>query len=105
MCAGPGHVTNGDDGNDDETRAASHNRDRVLWLLLSGYLSYAELFARDAAPTCPTIGTPGTVFGQPPCVYGFFMYLAVLITALWGLASARRWPVQTTGRLDLPAGA
>ncbi len=48
-------------------------------LLFSGYLSYNELFAGAAA-----CGVPGggLIFGLPACVYGFFMYLLVLIIAL-----------------------
>ncbi len=47
-------------------------------LLFSGYLSYNELFAGAAA-----CGVPGggLIFGLPACVYGFFMYLLVLIIA------------------------
>lgn len=63
----------------------------LFGLCFSGYLSYLELFARPAPTSCPTIGAPGTVLGQPACVYGFFMYLAVLVVALLGLrAGARR---------------
>jgi uncharacterized membrane protein len=36
------------------------------------------------------IGSPGTVLGQPACVYGFFMYVAVLVVALLGLRGVRR---------------
>jgi len=57
----------------------------LFGLCFSGYLSYQELFVRQTASSCPTIGTPGTVLGQPACVYGFFMYLAVLVVAALGL--------------------
>ena len=52
----------------------------------SGVLTYNELFAKGAT-SCPTVGAPGTVLGYPACVYGFFMYLAILIVAMLGLAS------------------
>ena len=53
-------------------------------LAFSGYLSYQEVFA--AAPAvCPSPGRPGTVLGYPACVYGFFMYLAVVAVAALGL--------------------
>lgn len=56
-------------------------------LAFSGYLTYRELFA-GAGTTCPSIGEQGTVFGAPPCVYGFFMYLAIVALAAIGLARA-----------------
>lgn len=57
-------------------------------LVFSGYLSYVELFGETGA-TCPSPGSPGTVFGYPACIYGFFMYLAVVIAATLGLARSR----------------
>lgn len=56
----------------------------LFGLVFSGVLSYQELFA-GAADTCPSPGTPGTVFGYPACVYGFFMYLVVTVLAALGL--------------------
>jgi uncharacterized membrane protein len=55
----------------------------------SGVLTYRELFGRTAA-VCPSPGTPGTVFGYPACVYGFFMYLVVTAVAAIGLLAHRR---------------
>jgi hypothetical protein len=58
----------------------------VFGLLFSGVLTYHELFGAAAA-TCPAPGAPGTVFGYPACVYGFFMYLTITglaIAGLWG---------------------
>jgi uncharacterized membrane protein len=56
----------------------------VIGLAFSGYLSYEELFA--AAPVvCPSPGRTGTVLGYPACVYGFFMYLAIVVVAALGL--------------------
>jgi len=52
----------------------------VLGLLFSGYLSYAELIKG----TC-TIGGCSYVLGFPACVYGFVMYLIVLIISILGL--------------------
>jgi hypothetical protein len=59
----------------------------VFGLLFSGVLTYRELFA-VAAETCPAPGAPGTVFGYPACVYGFFMYLAITVVAGLGLRRA-----------------
>lgn len=61
----------------------------VFGAAFSGVLSYQELYG-DAAVTCPAPGAPGTVFGYPACVYGFFMYLIVAATAAWGLRSQAR---------------
>lgn len=50
----------------------------------SGVLTWQELFGSSAL-ACPAPGAPGTVFGYPACVYGFFMYLAMAGTAMGGL--------------------
>jgi len=52
----------------------------VIGVLFSGYLSYSELFKK----TCP-LGTCTNVIGIPACVYGFFMFLVILIIAHLGL--------------------
>jgi hypothetical protein len=62
----------------------------LFGLCFSGYLSYGELFARRGAPSCPSVGEPGTVLGYPACVYGFFMYLAIVVVAGIGLLSRGR---------------
>jgi hypothetical protein len=48
-------------------------------LAFSGVLVYRELFASAPAPTCTPIGEPGGALGAPPCVYGFFMYLTIVV--------------------------
>jgi hypothetical protein len=53
-------------------------------LAFSGYLSYRELFA-NAPGQCTPVGEPGTILGAPPCVFGFFMYLAIVIMAAFAL--------------------
>ena len=61
-------------------------------LAFSGSLTYREVFAHSAA-SCPSPGAPGTVLGYPACVYGFFMYLAIVVIAgvgLWRGRVARR---------------
>jgi len=57
-------------------------------LAFSGTLTYREVFA--SAAKCPSPGAPGTILGYPACVYGFFMYLAITITAIVGLRAGRR---------------
>jgi uncharacterized membrane protein len=69
----------------------------MFGLAFSGVLSYQELFG-GAAAACPSPGAPGTVFGYPACVYGFFMYLALAITSGWGLLKTDRDGVAATGR-------
>jgi uncharacterized membrane protein len=54
----------------------------------SGTLTYREVFA--SAAQCPSPGAPGTIFGYPACVYGFFMYLAITIIAIVGLRAGAR---------------
>jgi uncharacterized membrane protein len=61
----------------------------VVGAAFSGTLTYREFFGASAA-SCPALGTAGTVFGYPACVYGFFMYLIVVAVAIWGLVAGRR---------------
>lgn len=52
----------------------------VFGMCFSGYLTYKELFApTPGGAVCPTPGAAGTVFGYPACVYGFFMYLLIVL--------------------------
>lgn len=60
----------------------------------SGVLSYREVFGHSAA-LCPSSGAPGTVFGYPACVYGFFMFVVLAGTALAGLIAVRRCTLAT----------
>lgn len=57
-------------------------------LAFSGYLSYRELFA-SAPAECAPVGEPGTIFGAPPCIYGFFMYVAIVVMAAFALLRRR----------------
>lgn len=60
----------------------------VLGSALSGYLSYVNLFKSGCTNTflsCSGGSGPVKIFGVPNCVYGFFMFMAVLILALIGL--------------------
>lgn len=61
----------------------------LFGVAFSGALSYKELFG-SSATTCPAPGAPGTVFGYPACVYGFFVYLILTGLAAAGLAAIRR---------------
>ena len=79
---------------------------RALWIIFaislfgvafSGFLSYREVFGAGAA-TCPAPGAPGTVFGYPACVYGFFMYLIIAVVSAAGLTLGQGAP-SGTGRV------
>lgn len=54
----------------------------------SGTLSWQEVFG--SAASCPAPGRPGTLLGYPACVYGFFMYLILVIVSALGLRAAGR---------------
>jgi len=56
--------------------------------IFSGGLTYREMFA--GAAKCPAPGAPGTLLGYPACVYGFAMYVALLIVCVLGLRAAGR---------------
>lgn len=59
-------------------------------LAFSGVLTYRELFGAPAAATCSPVGEPGSMFGAPPCVYGFAMYLAIVVLAIVALGLRHR---------------
>lgn len=57
----------------------------IYWLslfgsLFSGYLSFNELFQGICV-----LGSCPVVAGLPACVYGFFMFVIILIMAFLGL--------------------
>jgi len=56
----------------------------ILGTVFSGTLSYLELFCSSGL-TCPAPGTPGTIFGYPACVYGFFMFLILAVVSGLGV--------------------
>ena len=60
----------------------------IAGLLFSGYLSYAELFG-TCEVGCPAPGGLGTILGYPACVYGFFMYLLLVIFSGLGLRAKK----------------
>lgn len=55
----------------------------VMGMSFSGVLTYRE-YATRAGGGCSALGTPGTVLGYPPCVYGLVMYTAVVVVAALG---------------------
>ncbi len=64
----------------------------IMWIaiagmLFSGYLSYGELIAKSCYATALGMGACTTVFQIPACIYGFVMYVLVLIVSILGLRS------------------
>ena len=55
----------------------------------SGVLTWREL-ALHAPGGCSAVGTPGTIFGYPPCVYGLVMYLLLVTVTALGLRGVDR---------------
>lgn len=56
----------------------------IAGILFSGYLSYGELIKK----VCPLEGC-SYLLGFPVCIYGFMMYLAVLVISIMGLKSRK----------------
>jgi hypothetical protein len=50
----------------------------LIGTCFSGTLTYREVFGTSTL-SCPSPGAPGTILGYPACVYGFFMFLAILV--------------------------
>ncbi|HCM68623.1 MAG: hypothetical protein A2898_02355 [Candidatus Kerfeldbacteria bacterium RIFCSPLOWO2_01_FULL_48_11] len=63
----------------------------VLGMMLSGYLSYLNLWKVGCSEFFISCGGPKQVliFGQPTCVYGFFMYLIVFILGIISLVKEK----------------
>lgn len=57
----------------------------IVGMLFSGYLSYGELFGNS----CP-LGGCSKIAGLPTCLYGFVIYLIVLVIAIIGLARKKK---------------
>ncbi len=55
-------------------------------LLFSGYLSYNELFAGGCSNAFIKCGSTFKLANLPACVYGFFMYLTILLITATSLA-------------------
>jgi uncharacterized membrane protein len=59
----------------------------IAGMLFSGYLSYTELFAGFCGAAKLGMGQCTNVFTIPACVYGFVMYLVILVITILGLKS------------------
>ena len=53
--------------------------------------------------SCPAFGAPGTVFGYPACVYGFFMYVTIAVISALGLRALRGRHASDASRTTTPA--
>jgi len=69
----------------------------------SGVLTYRDLFGATAL-ACPSPGAPGTIFGYPACVYGFFMFVAITVVSGLGLRAAASPGLPQPSRLGDVAG-
>lgn len=56
----------------------------LMGMAFSGALTVRE-YTTDTGGGCSALGPRGTLFGQPPCVYGLVMYTIVAIVAGLGL--------------------
>lgn len=70
----------------------------LFGMAFSGFLSYREFFGHAPAGTCAEVGPAGTIFNQPPCVYGLLMYFAIVLTATTGLGKPGDKPEHPVGR-------
>jgi uncharacterized membrane protein len=52
----------------------------ILGMAFSGYLSYSEIFNKVCA-----LGSCTSVSGIPACVYGFVMYVILIVVSWLGL--------------------
>lgn len=62
----------------------------VAGLLFSGYLSYNELFASGCHNAFVRCGSTFRLANLPACVYGFFMYLTIVILTATSLAKKQQ---------------
>jgi hypothetical protein len=60
----------------------------LLGVVFSGVLTYHDLTAATAE-ACSPLGPPGTLFGQPPCIYGLAMYSVIALIAGYALLRTR----------------
>jgi uncharacterized membrane protein len=74
----------------------------LFGVVFSGVLTYKELFGATAL-SCPAFGAPGTVFGYPACVYGFFMYITIAVISALGLRASRGRHSSASPRATTPA--
>jgi uncharacterized membrane protein len=73
-----------------------------LGSLLSGYLSYWNLFGNECSQgplswlvSCGTGPKPVLIFGQPTCAYGFVMFFAVFIIGLFAIKKLSKGLITT----------
>lgn len=75
----------------------------ILGLLLSGYLSYVNIWGQGCTQglmsklvSCGSGPKKVLIFGQPTCIYGFFMYLAGAVTLLLAIGRKNLKPIFMT---------
>lgn len=69
---------------------------RTLWIVFAlslagvafaGSLTYREF--QGSAVSCQAVGTPGTIFGYPACVYGLAFYTVLALVSGFALLRTR----------------
>ncbi|HET9635238.1 MAG TPA: hypothetical protein VFP26_04840 [Gemmatimonadaceae bacterium] len=76
---------------------------RALWIMFAlsligvafaGTLTFREF--QGTAASCPAVGTPGTIFGYPACVYGLAFYIALALISGFALLRTREMATRRT---------
>jgi hypothetical protein len=64
-------------------------------VIFSGYLSYTNLWGNGCEHSLISCGGAKAVkiFGQPTCVYGFFMFLIEVVLAIFALTKQNKKPL------------
>lgn len=60
----------------------------LLGAVFSGLLTFRE-YINPAAEACAPLGDPGSIFGQPSCVYGLVMFGLITLFAGYALLRTR----------------
>ena len=70
----------------------------IAGIIFSGYLSYHTLFAEGCSEAIISCGgsDPIEIFGLPTCVYGFFMYLVLIILTITTILRDKKRALQKT---------
>ncbi len=67
----------------------------LVGVIFSGYLSYYNLFTSGCSEAIVSCGpNPVEIFGQPTCIYGFFMFLIVAVLSVIALIRDSKRPLQ-----------
>lgn len=63
----------------------------IAGIIFSGYLTYHTMFAEGCSEAIISCGSePIEIFGLPTCVYGFFMYLILIILSITAIVRDKK---------------